>query len=138
MKKLLFLFAFTLGAFTINQTIASNYFVNESEVDQLIDNANEVEIIDLDLSSNNSIDDYKVNGKDPIIAIALDAIGLGALGIHRFYLGTEPIAGLLYPITCGGFGGIIPLIDFVVLILNYEDISPFVDNPNFFMWKDSF
>ena len=138
MKKLLLLTAFAIGIFTINQTFANDYFVNESSIDQLFSNTTEVEMIDLNVSSSNSMDDYKVDGKDPIVAIALDAIGLGVLGIHRFYLGTEPISGLLYPITCGGFGGIVPFIDFVVLIINYEDISPFVNNPHFFMWKDSF
>jgi TM2 domain-containing membrane protein YozV len=129
MKNFLLLFALALGVFMSTQTSAANFTVNEDAVDQLFENASATT---LDLSTSNSMGDFDVEGKDPIIAIGLDFF-FGYLGVHRFYMGTETMSGLLYPITCGGFVGIVPLIDLVVLIINYEDISPFVNNPTFFM-----
>jgi TM2 domain-containing membrane protein YozV len=73
------------------------------------------------------------NQKDPVVAILLDFF-LGGLGVHRFYLGTKPLTGIGYILTCGGIFGIVPLIDFIVLIIDHDDISPYIDNPKFFMW----
>lgn len=59
---------------------------------------------------------------------------LGSLGIHRLYLGTKTMTWVGYILTCGGIFGIVPLVDFIVLIVHNDDISPYVDNPKFFMW----
>ena len=114
---------------------ASGYMANDNLVDQLLADATETtfgSFEDFTLSMNPgpvvaSVDDRA------IVAAALDFF-LGYLGVHRFYLGTEILTGLAYPITCGGFFGIVPLIDFVVILVNIEDVSQFVDNPKFFMW----
>jgi len=71
--------------------------------------------------------------KSAPVALLLDFF-LGGLGVHRFYLGTEVLTGVGYILTCGGIFGIVPLIDFVMLIINFDDISPYIDNPRFFMW----
>lgn len=71
--------------------------------------------------------------KDVVVALLLDFF-LGGLGIHRFYLGTKTMTGIGYILTCGGIFGIVPLIDFIVLIIDNDDISPYIDNPKFFMW----
>ena len=73
------------------------------------------------------------NDKSPVLAIVLDFF-LGPLGIHRAYLGTATFTWVGYILTCGGIFGIVPLVDFVVLIINSSDISEYVDNPRFFMW----
>ena len=139
MKKILLLFVFVAGLFISQQVKAANYHIDENAVDQLFDNATEANLLNIDatMASATSVSDYDVAGKDPIIAIVLDVV-VGTLGIHRFYMGTEVLTGLLYPITCGGIFGVVPLIDLIVMIINYEDISAFIDNPNFFMWKDQF
>ena len=54
------------------------------------------------------------------VAIIL-AFFLGGLGIHRVYLGGRPILILLYIITLGGIFGILPLIDFIRLIIGHMD-----------------
>ena len=61
---------------------------------------------------------------------------LGGLGIHRLYLGTKTMTWVGYILTCGGIFGIVPLVDFIVLIIHNDDISPYVDNPKFFMWAN--
>jgi hypothetical protein len=46
---------------------------------------------------------------------------LGTLGLHRLYLQAEPIVILWYFISIGGFFGLIPLIDFIRLIMGQTD-----------------
>lgn len=62
---------------------------------------------------------------------------LGGLGIHRLYLGTKTMTWVGYILTCGGIFGVVPLVDFIVLIVHNDDISPYVDNPKFFMWANN-
>ena len=140
MKKIILLFVLSAGLFISQQVKAASYHINENTVDQLFENAIETNMLSIDatvMSTAASTSDYSVGGKDPIVAIVLDFF-LGGLGIHRFYLGTEPISGIAYILTCGGFLGIVPLIDLIMLAVNYEDISPYVNNPHFFMWKSEF
>lgn len=46
---------------------------------------------------------------------------LGGLGLHRVYLQSQPIIILWYFLTIGGFFGLIPLIDFIRLIMGQVD-----------------
>lgn len=71
--------------------------------------------------------------KNPLVAIMLNFF-LGGLAIHRVYLGGKPILILGYLVTCGGIFFVVPLIDLIVLAINYDDISKFVGNSRFFMW----
>ena len=91
-----------------------------------------------------------IDGKDPLTAVLLSGL-LGWTGAHRFYLGTEILTGLLYPlitivscgssallgvmIPCWSVAYILPLVDFIILLIDYDDISKYIDNPSFFMWK---
>ncbi|MDX1943039.1 MAG: TM2 domain-containing protein [Saprospiraceae bacterium] len=59
-------------------------------------------------------------GDEQIVAILL-AFFVGWLGIHRLYLGSDPIIILWYIITLGGFFGLIPLIDFIRLVIGQVD-----------------
>lgn len=139
MKKLcigIFLFATCLFA---NQANASSYSVNEDAVDQLFNSAIETSMISTEASEMNSMvsgmtPTVMAQDKDAVVAIVLDFF-LGGLGIHRFYLGTKTMTGIGYILTCGGIFGIVPLVDFVVLVINNEDISPYINNPKFFMWN---
>ena len=54
------------------------------------------------------------------VAILL-AFFIGWTGIHRVYLGGKPILILLYIITFGGIFGLLPLIDFIRLIIGHMD-----------------
>lgn len=73
-------------------------------------------------------------GRKSFVAALLLDLFLGGLGIHRLYLGTKTMTWVGYILTCGGIFGIVPLVDLVVLIVHNEDISPYVNNPKFFMW----
>lgn len=61
---------------------------------------------------------------------------LGGFGIHRHYLGTSNLMWLWYTITVGGIFGIVPLVDFIVLIVGAVDgdYGKYVGNGRFFMW----
>lgn len=64
-----------------------------------------------------------------VVAILL-AFFLGGLGIHRVYLGGRPLLILLYIITFGGIFGLLPLIDFIRLIIGH--MSHYEGNDKFF------
>lgn len=70
-------------------------------------------------------------GGDHNVAVAIIlAFFLGGFGIHRVYLGGRGILILLYIITLGGIFGILPLIDFIRLIIG--DMDHYEDNDSFF------
>jgi len=137
MKKLLLiavLFSFT--ALFAEQANASKYSIDQQKVDVLFDNAEEAQFNIFSDAANPAypkLAPNKVQGKDPLVAILLD-IFVGGLGVHRFYLGTKTLTGVGYILTCGGIFGVLPLVDLIVLAVNYDDISPYVNNPKFFMW----
>ena len=117
---------------------ASGYTADDKLIDQLFTKAPEtVNVSFTDLSSlatSVSTPLTAASSKDAAVALVLDFF-LGGFGVHRFYLGTEVMTGIGYILTCGGIFGIVPLVDFVVLIINYNDISKYVNNPKFFMWN---
>ncbi|MGZ3921880.1 MAG: NINE protein [Bacteroidia bacterium] len=59
----------------------------------------------------------------------------GIVGLHRIYLGTAPHVPVVYIGTLGGVLGILPFIDFCVLVLD-KNIDRFIDNPKVLMWVD--
>jgi TM2 domain-containing membrane protein YozV len=115
---------------------SSGYTANDKLIDQLFAKASEtvnITFTDLSLTGMTGIATAG-NDKNAGVALVLDFF-LGGLGIHRFYLGTEVMTGIGYILTCGGIFGIVPLVDFIVLIINIDDISKYVNNPKFFMWN---
>ncbi len=114
---------------------ASGYFANDNLIDEMFADATETSLSsfsDFALTMDSPVS-ISASDKSAPVALLLDFF-LGGFGVHRFYLGTEIMTGCAYPLTCGGFFGVVPIIDFVILIINIEDISQFVDNPKFFMW----
>jgi TM2 domain-containing membrane protein YozV len=135
----------TFGLFTISKAAenADTYTVNDQQVEQLFTQSIDVSfssasqdfIADQNAGSPMFNASYKAGGdKNFTTALILDFF-LGGLGIHRIYLGTKTITWVGYILTCGGIFGIVPLIDFIELIIHNDDISDFVDNPKFFMWS---
>jgi TM2 domain-containing membrane protein YozV len=64
---------------------------------------------------------------------ALLAFPLGIFGLHRIYLGTATGVPFLYIATLGGAFGVLPFVDFVLIIL-CKDINVYAHNPGVFMW----
>lgn len=119
-------------SFILQQT---DYLADDERIDALLNAAPETAMALLPagpLSSTSNLSLAPAEKSAPV-ALLLDFF-LGGLGVHRFYLGTEVLTGVGYILTCGGIFGIVPLIDFVMLIINFDDISPYIDNPRFFMW----
>jgi TM2 domain-containing membrane protein YozV len=78
----------------------------------------------------------KLKRRKKIIATLLAfPLPCGIIGLHRVYLGTKPYVPLVYIATFGGAAGIIPFIDFIVLLLE-KDISKYENNPNVIMWAN--
>jgi len=73
--------------------------------------------------------------KKIIASILAFPFPFGIIGLHRLYLGCKPYVPLAYIALLGGELGIIPFIDFVVLITT-KDVKKFQDNPNLIMWSD--
>ena len=73
--------------------------------------------------------------KDPVIAWLI-SFPTGMLGLHRAYLGTSTTTVILYIVTAGGILGIVPMIDWILLLRGIQngDISKFVGNRRFIMW----
>lgn len=139
MKKLIFVIVLFVTVLSVQQANASSYSVDEQAIDQLFESAVETSMLSVNATEPSAVassvsSNVMAQEKDAVVAIVLDFF-LGGLGIHRFYLGTETLTGLAYFLTCGGIFGIVPLVDFVVLIIDNKDISAYVNNPKFFMWN---
>lgn len=72
-------------------------------------------------------------GRSKAVAAVLAFPLTGITGIHRVYLGTAPFVPVVYMLSLGGCVGILPFIDFVV-ILAENDLSRYEDNRKIFMW----
>ncbi|MDZ7776055.1 MAG: TM2 domain-containing protein [Bacteroidales bacterium] len=137
MKKVL-LVTLMLGfiGFLAQPVAASAYSLDEQKVDALFEQAETTTMSIFDETAPAhlpALAPASEQSKDPLVAILLDFF-VGYLGIHRFYLGTETLTGIGYILTCGGIFGVVPLVDLIVLAINFDDISPYIDNPAFFMW----
>lgn len=60
----------------------------------------------------------------------------GIVGLHRIYLGTKPYVPVVYIATVGGVFGILPFIDFCVLMFD-KDFERYKNNGKIFMWIKS-
>ena len=131
----------TFAATPASTQTADDYFVNDQQIENLFSSSEQV---DLTISaeamvagtvkqvSNQAF--FAPGDKNFATALLLNFF-LGYLGIHRLYLGTKTLTWVGYILTCGGIFGVVPLIDLIVLIVNNDDISPYVNNPKFFMWS---
>lgn len=111
---------------------AANYSVDEASVDALFTEA----VMEAPAAPAAAL---PAVGGDPqitnIIALVVDMVGLGFFGIHRLILGTQPINCLWYILTVGGIFGIIPLIDWIMILIDLINGSAsYLDNPAFIMW----
>lgn len=57
----------------------------------------------------------------------------GIVGLHRIYMGTAAHVPIVYIGTFGGVLGILPFIDFCVIVLD-KDFDRYMNNNKIFMW----
>ena len=70
--------------------------------------------------------------KRRIAAICAFPFPFGFVGTHRVLLGTKPWVPVVYVATFGGGFGLLPLVDFI-LIVSQKDLIRFENNPRVFM-----
>ena len=143
MKKTLFLAVICLSSLCTFAAGNSPYVIDDQKVEQMFTNSVDGSLSILSdknsmMTAAGQLDfsgaaKYRSGDKSFVAAILLDFF-LGGLGIHRLYMGTATMTWIGYILTCGGIFGIVPFVDFIVLIIHNDDISPFVDNTKFFMW----
>lgn len=75
----------------------------------------------------------RAKNKKLIAAALAFPLPFGIVGLHRIYLGSAPYVPVAYIASFGGGVGLLPLIDFCVLLLD-KDTKKFVDNKKVFMW----
>lgn len=144
MKRLL-VYAFALFGWA-SLTFADKYELDNQAINEAFGLATELSLDNMDLSALNSLDlnpncstDMSLmagtGGKNWGVAALLDFF-LGGIGIHRMYLGSSDLMWLYYGITCCGIFGIVPLVDFIVIIAEgvSGDIGKYCNNSSYFMW----
>ena len=135
MKKLVLILAAVFGmAIAAN---AANYKVDDSAIDALIENAEEVFVLDIAEAVPVAANLPTVSQKEvqPAVALVLNLL-LGGFGVHRHFMFTAPAMSAIYTFTFGGIFGIVPTVDLVMLIIGTIDnnISRYINNRKFFMW----
>ena len=142
MKKISLLVVFLLSAALT--FASSNYKLNDEKVDQLFSNATEISIAGLSPMSASPMNIQgltsvtEMNSKI-LVAWIVDWIGLGAFGIHRYVLGTKSSMWAIYTFTVCGIFGIVPFIDWCVLLINgliLQKGDQYLNNNKFFMWAN--
>ncbi len=71
--------------------------------------------------------------KKVMAAILAFPFPFGIVGLHRIYLGTAPYVPVVYIASLGGIFGILPFIDFCVIVLD-KDFDRYNNNKKVFMW----
>jgi TM2 domain-containing membrane protein YozV len=89
-------------------------------------------------SNNHNFHKFKFKIKDTkklTAAVLAFPLPFGFFGAHRIYMGTKPIVPIIYIATLGGCVGILPLIDFIKILME-KDLKKYENNSNVFMWND--
>ena len=133
--KRLFFSLIAILAITVSAN-AANYTVNDDAIDALIEASAEVSPLSLMPEAPvPAAASFSSGSKSPIASFLLCTF-LGGFGVHRHYMGTRPWMWAIYTFTFGGIFGVIPLVDWVMLIVGIvdDDISEYCGNTKFIMW----
>jgi TM2 domain-containing membrane protein YozV len=75
-----------------------------------------------------------ISARQKIVAAVLAfPFPFGIVGLHRIYMGTKPHVPVIYIATFGGAFGVLPFIDFCILVLDKKP-ERYFNNPRLFMW----
>lgn len=136
---ILFLFCFSIGysrivALTKTDTLllVNTTIPSDTASNGILTNS----IATLDSNAKDSVVIVKNSkNKKTIAAILAFPLPFGVLGLHRVFLGTRPYMPFAYLGTLGGCFGVLPLIDFInILVSDKETYTKFENNPKVFMW----
>jgi TM2 domain-containing membrane protein YozV len=122
----------------------SNYKLNDEKIDQLFSSAAEISITGLAPMSASAMNiggiaSVKDVNDKILIAWLVEFTGLCFFGIHRYILGTKSTMWAIYTFTVCGIFGIVPLVDWVVLLVNgiiQNQGDKYLNNDNFIMWAN--
>jgi TM2 domain-containing membrane protein YozV len=114
------------------------YFTDSSGlvIDSCTYNANEFNETVFDNRPNpilQLVKKQRKKNKKVMAAILAFPFPFGIVGLHRIYLGTAPHVPIVYIGTFGGVLGILPFIDFCVIVLD-KDFERYMNNDKIFMW----
>ncbi|HBO74076.1 MAG TPA: hypothetical protein DD653_05240 [Marinilabiliales bacterium] len=143
MKKILL---FVFGAlFVSNVVFAGSYSLDNQAVDNLFNSAVETSIsvtsdFSNDILANASMLSVSASDNTTTVLIAwvVDWF-VGGFGIHRYVLGTKSNMWAIYTFTVCGIFGIVPTIDWFVLLIDgliLHNESKYINNEKFFMWAN--
>ncbi len=142
MKKLFTVLSVMALMFTVTDTFASKYKINDATIENLFANsydATDMAIAGLGQDLNSATEQsgavIKSGDKSAIMAWVLCWL-LGYLGVHRLYLGSNIGVFLGYLLTAGGCG-ILWTVDYILLFIGLinDDIGDYEDCTRFFMWS---
>ena len=136
MKKfLLTLVAVLAVSFAAN---AANYTMDESSIDAMIESCEEVAPVSFEAAlpvQTPAAASLSSGEKKAAVSFILCTF-LGGIGVHRHYLGTSKFMWAAYLFTFGGIFGVVPFVDWVMLIIGLveDDVTEYIGNTKFFMW----
>jgi hypothetical protein len=142
MKKISLIAVFLL--LSVALTFAgNNYKLNDEKIDQLFSTATEISIAGLAPMSGSAMNiegiaSVKDVNNKILMAWIVDML-VGEFGIHRYVLGTKSSMWAIYTFTVCGIFGIVPFIDWVVLLVNgiiQNQGDKYLNNNKFFMWAN--
>ncbi len=140
MRQCLVIFLFLFLGFS-QKTKASHLVYFTDSVGTVIDSCdyNEASVEEFSLEHNRPnpilqiLKKRQKKNKKIMAAILAFPFPFGIVGLHRIYLGTAAHVPIVYIGTFGGVLGILPFIDFCVIVLD-KDFDRYMNNTKVFMW----
>jgi len=77
--------------------------------------------------------DKQKKNKRTIATLLAFPLPFGIVGLHRIYLGSAAYVPVAYIASLGGMFGVLPFVDFCVLMLD-KNTERYTDNKKIFMW----
>ena len=137
MKKILLLVLVCTLGFAYNSKASSIYTVNDAAIETTLNLATPV-VIQFSEAASMMLDPMAISAsksdKNVWVAVIF-CYFLGGLGVHRVYLGSKGSMIFYYIITGCGIFGVVPIIDFITLLVHMKDISQYVGSNKYFMWS---